>query len=270
MTLDDYLARIGLAERPRTDLEGLRAVMRAHALAVPFENLDVQLGRPVDLDPARSFDKIVRRRRGGWCYEQNGLIGWALGELGFGVMRLAGGVMREAAGDGQLGNHLCLRVTLDRPYLVDVGFGGSLFAPIPFEAGEHDHAPFRLRFAETGDGYWRYTENAGDGPFSFDVAPRPADETLLAEKCAYLQTSPDSPFTQNLVAQRRTADRHFALRGRVLKETTPGGATKRLIGGPAELVETLLARFGLDMPETADLWPAILARHAALFDDASR
>ncbi len=267
MKLGPYFKRIGYAGPVRPDLETLAAVMRAHLFAIPFENLDVQLGREIKIDPERIFEKLVERRRGGWCYEQNGLLGWALREIGFDVTRLAGGVMREQRGDEALGNHLCLLVKLDRPYLVDVGFGGSLLAPIPFEEGAHDHAPFRNRLFKTSDGYWRFEENGDGAPFGYDVAAAAADEALLANTCAFLQTHPSSPFVQNLVVQKRERDRHVTLRGRVLKDFGPEGAGKRLIRAPAELVDALASRFGLDLPEAASLWPAIEARHREVFGE---
>lgn len=270
MRLDAYLSRIGFSGRPRPDLASLQALMRAHLLAIPFEAVDVHLGAPLDLDPARIYDKIVERKRGGWCYEMNGLFGWALGELGFDVTRLAGGVMREQAGDGQIGNHLCLLVSCkEGPQLVDVGFGGSLFAPIPFAPGAHHHAPFDIGLAETGDGYWRFEEAAADGPFSFDVALAPADEALLAAKCAFLQTDPQSPFVQNLVVQKRGDERHFSLRGRVVTEISAAGKTKRLLADADELVGALKALFALDLPAAARLWPAIVRRHETLFGGES-
>ncbi|GAB4516379.1 MAG: arylamine N-acetyltransferase [Amphiplicatus sp.] len=269
--LEHYLRRIGYAGALRPEPETLRGLMRAHLAAVPFENLDVQLGRPVYLDPDRIFDKIVARRRGGWCYEMNGIFGWALGELGFEVTRLAGGVRRDQAGDDVLGNHLCLLVRIDgRPWLADVGFGGSLLEPLPLEPLERDQPPFRLSLSAVDEGFWRYTEDAGESLFSFDFAPAPADEDLLAAKCAWLQSDPASPFVQNLVAQKRLADRHISLRGRVLKELTAEGARKRMLASADELVQTLRETFGLDEPEAARLWPAICARHEALFGAQER
>src|SRR3954451_21382564 len=99
MELAAYLARIGYAGPVRPDLSTLRAVHRAHLQAIPYDSLDVQLGRPLTLDPAAAYDKIVRRRRGGWCYEMSGLLGWALGEIGFSVPRMAGAAMRAERGD---------------------------------------------------------------------------------------------------------------------------------------------------------------------------
>jgi len=273
--LSAYLNRIRFAGTPRRDLETLRALHRAHQYAVPFENLDVQLRRPVVLDVAPSYDKIVNRGRGGWCYEMNGVMGWALGEIGFDVMRMSAGVMRTSDGDAQLGNHLCLLVSLDQPYLVDVGFGGTLAEPLPLRTTRRDDAPYRLALDQVDDGYWRFGEQAlsdlqetaaaPSEPFTFDFRAARADEALLAAKCEYQQTSPDSPFIQNLVVQRRTPDTHVSLRGRVLSISHASRVDKHVLSSAHELVASLHDHFDLDIPEAATLWPAICARHEAVF-----
>jgi N-hydroxyarylamine O-acetyltransferase len=267
LELSAYLHRIRFEGSVRPDFATLTAIHRAHQYAIPFENLDVQLRRPVVMDLEANYDKIVCRRRGGWCYEMNGVMGWALKEIGFEAMRIGAGVMRVRAGDAQLGNHLCLLVRLDQPYLVDVGFGGSLAEPLPLKASEREDHPYRVGLSELGEGYWRFAETArGDGdPFSFDFRVAPADEMLLARKCRFLQTDPASPFIQNLVVQRRTADTHLSLRGRVLATIHATRIDKKLLGSADELVATLRDKFDLDTPEAATLWPSICARHEALF-----
>jgi N-hydroxyarylamine O-acetyltransferase len=271
LELSTYLHRIRFDGSVRPDLATLRAIHRAHQYAIPFENLDVLLRRPVVLDPEASYEKIVRRRRGGWCYEMNGVMGWALKEIGFEAMRISAGVMRALAGDAQLGNHLCLLVRLDQPYLVDVGFGGSLAEPLPLSASQREDRPYRLGLSEVGDSYWRFTEIAhGDGDaFSFDFRAAPADEALLARKCRFLQTDQASPFVQNLVIQRRTADTHLSLRGRVLSTIHSTRVDRKLLNSADELVATLRDKFDLDTPEAATLWPSICARHEALFAGTS-
>ncbi len=271
MELSAYLHRIRHDGSVRPDLATLRAIHRAHQYAIPFENLDVLLRRPVVLDLEANYDKIVCRRRGGWCYELNGVMGWALKEIGFEVMRMSAGVLRARAGDAQLGNHLCLLVCLDQRYLVDVGFGGSLVEPLPLRASEREDPPYRLGLSELGESYWRFAEIAhGDGnAFSFDFRVAPADEALLARKCQSLQTDPDSPFIQNLVVQRRTADTHLSLRGRVLATIYATHVDKKLLNSADELVATLRDSFDLDIPEAASLWPSICARHEALFAGTS-
>jgi N-hydroxyarylamine O-acetyltransferase len=261
-----YLDRIRFRGPVRPDLPTLRALHRAHQHTVPFENLDVQLRRPVVLDIEANFDKIVARRRGGWCYEMNGVMGWALREIGFDVTRLSAGVMRERFGDSRNGNHLCLMVKLDQPWLVDVGFGGSLAEPLPMQATEREDRPYQLRMTEAPDGYWRFSEVAHSDPFSFDFRAAPADEALLAERCRYLQSDAASPFVQNLVVQRRTADTHVSLRGRVLSVIHSSHIDKVLLDSADEFIATLRGRFDLDVPEAAGLWPDICARHEALFD----
>lgn len=265
LNLAAYFERIGFAGTPRADLPTLGQVHAAHLAAIPFEDLDTQLGRPPGLDPDAIFDKLVHRRRGGWCYEMNGLLGRVLAELGFKVTRMAGGVMRETLGDEVLGGHLCLLVELDQPYLVDVGFGGSLLHPIPLHEEEHLIPPFRVSLSRLDDGFWRYRQQAHGAPFSYDFRAEPADEGLIAERCEWQGTHPDSNFTQNLVAHKRVGERHISLRGRVVEVTTPAGAERRTLQSADELVQALCTEFGLDLPEAAGLWDKVCARHAELF-----
>ena len=271
MELSAYLHRIRFDGSVRLDLATLRAIHRAHQYAIPFENLDVLLRRPLVMDRETNYDKIVCRRRGGWCYEMNGVMGWALKEIGFDVIRMSAGVMRVREGDSQLGNHLCLLVRLDQPYLVDVGFGGSLAEPLPLRASKREDPPYRLELNELGESYWRFSEIAhgGGDAVSFDFRVAPADEALLARKCQFLQTDPTSPFIQNLVVQRRTADTHLSLRGRVLSTIYTTRVDKKMLDSEDELVATLRDSFELDTPEAAALWPSICARHEALFAGTS-
>lgn len=267
MELRQYFERIGYSGPVAPDFTTLDGVMRAHIAAIPFENLDVQLGNRTDTQLPGIFDKLVTRRRGGWCYENNGLLGWALGEMGFDVRRVSAGVMRVVRGDAALGNHLTLIVTIDgAEWLVDAGFGGTQAGPIPFAAGEYAQAPFVLTLADEGHGYWRFAERYGDGdPFSFDFSPGAADEALFARQCAALQDDPESIFVQNLVVQQRQGERHVTLRGRVLMERGVSDESKRLIADADDLVAVLRDRFGLEAPGIAALWPKICARHEVLF-----
>lgn len=269
MELEAYFDRIGWSGARTPDLATLQSLMRAHSRAVPFENLDVQLGNRTNTEVPSIYDKIVRRRRGGWCYEQNGLFGWALGELRFDVRRITCGVLRVATGDAAVGNHLALVVTIEgAPWLVDVGFGGSLAAPIPLAEGEHAHAPYGLSLKLQDDGYWRFSEWVEPGKeFSFDFRDAPADEALMADRCRWLQTDAESVFVQNLVVQQRQGDAHLSLRGRVLSRRDADGETRRLIGSGGELAETIAREFGMDVPGIAGVWNRVAERHSALFPD---
>lgn len=270
MRLGTYLDRIGYTGPVTPTLEVLGDLLRAHVFKVPFENLDVQLGRPTTTDPAAAFDKIVIQGRGGWCYEQNGLFGWALAEIGFRVTRVAAAVMRADRGSIADNNHLALLVRSgdsEGQWLVDVGFGGSMTAPVALRDGAHEQPPFRIGVRQVDPRRWQFWEDVGKGEFSFDFSADPADEAALARKCQYLQTSPDSSFVQNLVAQVRLPDAHITLRGKVFSETSPGGIRTRTLASAEDLATTLRSVFGLDVPEALDLWPRIEQRHAEVLGD---
>ena len=297
MDLARYCDRIGVERPHHADLAALRTIHRAHLLAIPYENLDVQLARPLTTAVPATFEKLVVRRRGGWCYEMNGLLGWALSELGFRVTRSAGAVMREVRGDAAVGNHLVLRVDLDEGvYLADAGFGDGPIDPIRVTPGAFTSHGFGYALERVDGEWWRLRNDPSGGAASFDFNLAEADESALAERCSVLQTSPESSFVQNLVVQRYTASQRSTpgsaprntprstprgmqerttgaenrtgftvLRGRVLRHITPGGSTERLLGSAEELVATLRAEFALDVPEAAVLWPRIVERHKQLF-----
>jgi N-hydroxyarylamine O-acetyltransferase len=206
----------------------------------------------------------VTRRRGGWCYEMNGLLDWALREIGFKVTRMSGGVMRAAVGDGAVGNHLVLKVDLDRPYLADVGFGDGLIEPIPIEAGKREQKFLTFALEDLGQGWWRFHNDPNGGAASFDFRTEPATEAALDEKCSWLQSDPSSSFVLNAVVQRHLPDSLVMMRGRTLKTVT-GEATTRIIASPDDYVDTLNRVFGLDLPEARNLWPKVEARHKLLF-----
>ncbi|MGN6277497.1 MAG: arylamine N-acetyltransferase family protein [Sphingomonas sp.] len=154
--LDAYLARIRLPARPTLDSYGLAAVQRAHRLAIPFENLDVRLGRGIRIDSASVFAKLVTAKRGGYCFEQNRLFADALLELGFTVRPLLARVLLGTEGTTPLTHTLSL-VTIDgRDWIADAGFGGSYSPPMPLEDGAEVEAPDGARFRLTQDGaYWQ-------------------------------------------------------------------------------------------------------------------
>lgn len=256
-----YLDRIGYDGPVRPDLATLRSLHRAHLLAVPYENLDVQLGRPLTPDPQAAFEKIVGRRRGGWCYEMNGAFGLALEAIGFKVTRLAGAVWRERLGDLNLASHLVLRVDLDEPWLADVGYGDGPIEPFRPEPGPFAQRGFEFDCETTDDGWLRF-RNHKHAPRSFDLTLTAADEAALAARCKGLQT--DSIFVQNAIVQRHTTTGLLVLRNRTLRRIEADRiADDQEIRSPAELVAVLADAFDLHLPEAAALWPRICAQHDA-------
>jgi N-hydroxyarylamine O-acetyltransferase len=270
MRLEQYLQRIGFEGVARPNLETLTAIQRGHHLAIAYENLDVQLGRPVSTDPDAAVDKLVGSRRGGWCYEMNGVMGWALREIGFSVTRLAGAAMRSTAGPANEGNHLVLRVDLDeRSYIADVGLGDGPLSPYPIRDGPFVQDGLNYRLEALEDGWWRLHNHALARPPNFDVRLDEADEALLARKCAWLGSDPASIFVQTLICQRFTPRGHIDLIGRVFRQVGPRGVSERLLQSSQELIAVLGDEFGIQEPAVASLWPAIVARHEAVFAQAS-
>lgn len=265
MKLQDYLDRIGFSGTPRPDLDTLTRLHRGHVTHIPYENLDVQFGRPVSRAPEAIFDKLVTRRRGGWCCEMNGLLAWALDEIGFKVTRMAGGVRRAQLGDWTLGNHLVLWVHLDRPYIADTGFGDGLIEPVPIAPGLIAQGPFVFSLEDLGQGWWRFHGDPPGTGMSFDFEMKPADEALFDDRCAWLQSAPESPFVQNAVVQRHLPEGHALLRGKVLRTVGATSETRELESA-GDLVETLHRVFALDLPEARTLWPKIEARHREVLD----
>ncbi len=266
MKLDDYLARIEYLGPVAPTLSCLTEIHRQHLLTIPYEDLDVQLGRALNLDIQRTFEKIVVRRRGGWCYEMNGLLGWALREIGFEVTRVLGGMHRSLAGDDAMGNHLVIRVDLDGPMIADTGMGDGVLEPMRLEVGSGVQADRQFRLEELDDGYWRFHNHPGTSPADFDFLPaRPADEGRLARTCSNLQDDGDSIFRQNLICMQPDGTRGTkALIGRVL--ALPG-EEKKLLESADALCDALDTVFGLRDPEFQSLWPQVVARHADLFGD---
>ncbi len=126
--VDRYLDRIGMERPEALDVHSLESLQRAHLTAIPFENLHVFRQIPVSTSAAWSIDKIVNGGRGGWCFELNGAFGELLSALGFNVIRLGAAVLLD--GPNTMIDHLALEVGLDRPYLVDVGFGNTFIRPL--------------------------------------------------------------------------------------------------------------------------------------------
>ena len=267
MQLSAYLERIGFKDPVRPDLQTLKALHRAHLLAIPYEALDVQLGRTLTTDPAAAYAKIVGEGRGGWCYEMNGLFGWALAEAGFKVTRLCTGPMRAYAAERELGNHLVNRVDFDEPWFADVGFGDGPIEPYQLIEGEFGLRGFTYRLERLDDHWWRmHNHDFGMAP-SYDFSPGFSDENRLSERCRHLNTSVDSPFRLNLVALRHTENGLISLVGRKLRRLELGTPRpSRLLNSGDELETVLRDDFGIRLPNgVKDLWPRVCERHEELF-----
>lgn len=267
MWLGAYLQRIGYDGPVASTLECLAGVHRAHALTVPYENLDIQLGRPVWCDIDRIVDKIVTRRRGGWCYEMNTLLAHALRAIGFDVRLVTGGIHRSERGDAAMGNHILVLVDLDRTYVADLGLGDGLREPVPLAEGTHAQGNLRFGLSRLADGYWRFTNHAGAYPVNFDFSEQPINPEVIEARSRDLQTSPESIFVQNLIVQQMRPESLVCLTGRIFQEKSGETGGKLMVRDAGELAALVSRTFGLDDPEVARVWPRVEARHRALFGD---
>lgn len=258
--LDRYFTRIGYRGPRDATLGTLRALHRAHLLAIPYENLDIHLGVPLTLDPEAMFTKLVDERRGGWCYEMNGLFGRVLETLGFDLRYLSGAVGRATHGWRAQGNHLVLLVRLDRPWIADVGFGDGFLTPLPLEPGTYWQGFLQYRVSRDGP-RWRVQnhEFGGADGFDFTLTPRALDE--FGAQCRELQTSPESSFVKSTVCERFVPGGLIMLRGAVLREVSAGGVTTHVVQDASEYDRVLRDRFGLAVPDIDALWRSVWVRH---------
>lgn len=192
-----YLERIGYSGTPGVDANTLAELQKAHLLAVPFDALDCYLGQPVTPAPEDAYRKVVEHRRGGFCFELNGLFGWLLTRIGFRITPLGARVV--------LGNHLtapyshmALMVELDRRWLVDVGFGRPFaLEPLDIDARGEQRRGDR-RFRVVADGASLTAEELGTSePRAYQFSLDPAPPHRLAEQCRYYATDSRSPLVRS-------------------------------------------------------------------------
>jgi N-hydroxyarylamine O-acetyltransferase len=258
--LDRYFARIGYRGPRDATLATLRALHRAHLLAIPYENLDIHLGRQITLDPEATFTKLVDERRGGWCFEMNGLFGRVLETLGFDMRYLSGAVGRATSGWRAQGNHLVLLVRLDRPWIADVGFGDGFLTPLPLEPGTYSQGFLRYQVARDGPRWTVHSHEFGGAEgFDFTLTARTLDQ--FGMQCRELQTSPESSFVKATVCERFVSHGLVMLRGAVLREVRAGNVTTHIVQDATEYDRVLRERFDLAIPGIAALWPGVWARH---------
>lgn len=222
-------------------------------------------GIPLDLDPDALFDKIVCRKRGGFCYELNGLFARLLGELGFDVRMMSAGVFNAAGVPGPPFDHMCLRVELgDGPWLADVGFGRAALHPLPLAALERLEDPvgtFRLRFLDEehggfGPGVWFFARAAAHDPRSgpdgwmplyvFDLKDRRLED--FVPMCTWQQTSPDSVFPGQLIVSRATGTGRVSVRGLDWIREESGHRETGTFGSAEDRKSFIMNEFRLDLP----------------------
>jgi N-hydroxyarylamine O-acetyltransferase len=243
-----YLDRIRYEGPLTPTAEVLRSLHRAHMFAVPFENLDIGLGRQIVCDESRFLQKIVNEQRGGFCYEMNGAFAALVRAMGFKVTLLSARVSGDDGSDGPEFDHLALRVDLEEPWLADVGFGDSFVEPLLLEPGleqEQFGRRYRLTPADSGLCLEANTDGAWKRQYRFTLQARQLSE--FAAMCHYHQTSPDSPFTRKRVCSLATPEGRITVSGEKLIETRNGVREEQVLQGDEEWRAALGERLGVTL-----------------------
>lgn len=252
LDLDAFCRRIGYSGPIGADLVTLSGLQRAFVLSVPFENIDIRIGRPLRLEVGWLFEKIVSERRGGFCFELNGLFGAVLEQLGFGVTRLGVSLRNRETGSWTSPfAHLALRVELDEPFLVDVGLDDPARAPLRIQdEGEQSDGWARYRISREEEGSWLLALGEPGAPlearYRFDGQERRLED--FAQTCERLQTSLDSPFLRDYLCCQARAEGRVMVTGQRVVEVDRAGRREKTLFDRDAFVEALREHLGLDLP----------------------
>ncbi|WP_233157994.1 arylamine N-acetyltransferase family protein [Actinokineospora bangkokensis] len=255
LDLDAYLDRVGVAAR-EPSADALAELVRAHITAIPFDNVDVLLGTHPGVALPVVFDKLVTRRRGGYCFEHATLLAAALDRLGYPVRRRVGRIRPQGTGPR---THMVVLATADGvEHLADVGFGSGMWRPVPLRDGERsDQAGWPHLLTRDG-ATWTMAARGDDGwepAYSWDDAgDRPVDAEMGHH---FTSTHPSSPFVGSLVVVRLAEGSLRRLVGTTLRVEDPSGATEQREITREDMPATL-RDLGVELPD--DVLDALLAR----------
>ena len=250
MNVTAYLERINYHGSIAPSAATLRALQVAHLLTVPFENLSIHAGELVVLEDEALFTKIVERRRGGFCYEANGLFAALLRAIGFDVTMLSAEVAHAEVGFSQPFDHMTLMVKLAQRWLVDVGFGDSFLEPLLLDERSEqvqDNRAYRI----VDEGSYLILSRSDDDEGKRSVArkgARPYEYEDFAEMCRYHQSSPQSHFTQGRICSRATEEGRITLSEmRLITTSKNAERQERTLPSDEEYNAVLRAHFGIVM-----------------------
>jgi N-hydroxyarylamine O-acetyltransferase len=251
-TVVAYLNRVGVAAPAVCDAPALRTLHRAHQLTVPFENLSLHLAEPVSLAEPDLVEKIVRRRRGGFCYELNGAFALLLEALGAQVSRVAARVF-GADGLGPPFDHLALIVRPadgSGPWLADVGFGSHSDYPLLLDSrADQDDPAGQFRLADAGSGD---IDVLKDGQPQYRIETRERSLADCGPTCWWQQTSPQSHFTRSTICSRLTPGGRVSISGRMLIQTQDGTRTEQRLDTDDALLAAYRDHFGIVLSRVPD------------------
>ncbi len=250
MNVQAYLNRIKYDGPLEPTAEVLHQLQLCHLLTVPFENLSIHSHQPIVLADEMLFEKIVTRKRGGFCYELNGLFSWLLRELGFEVTKLSAQVANSEGVFGPDFDHMTLLVPLAERWLVDVGFGDSFLAPLLLDTTS-DQLQGDRAYRLTSEGVRRVMwQQRGEEEWvaQYRFTLESFQYSDYAEMCEYHQTSPNSHFTKARICSKATADGRLTLSGMRFIVTADGQRDERLLKSEAAYAGILAEHFGIQLP----------------------
>ncbi len=248
MKVERYLRRIGCEHIDEATVDTLVQLHVAHMVRVPFENLDIALGRSIELSLPLMYKKIVEQKRGGFCYELNGLFCWLLRELGFKTDMLAAQVFK-GGNAGLAFSHMLLFVDAGERFVVDVGFGDSFIKPIVLDdkiqrQNEYD---YQLSFSKDEITLFRGLSDSELMPkYRFSLIPCELDD--FKPMCHYQQTSPHSTFTQRFICSRATTQGRVTLFGNRLIKADDKDVTELSIMSEEQYRGILRDNFQMELP----------------------
>jgi len=257
LQLQSYLRRIDYGGPLSPTRQTLHNLHRAHLLAIPFENVDVQLGIVPSLYIDALFKKLVVQRRGGWCFEMNLIFAWALRTIGMRV-DLVGAVVDKHA-QGSPINHLALLVHFDEPYLADVGFGNGFLTPTPLREGTFNDGRFDFRLERHGE-RWRFYNHKENGS-TYDISTEPVEMAQIETANRRLATTSESPFVQTLLCLRLTDDGMVTLTNVALQVYSAKKIVEETATTPQAFAHMLREHFALDIDRIDALWPRVTDQH---------
>ena len=251
MNIPAYLSRLNYTHSVKPDAETLHGLQLAHLLSIPFENLDIGLNQPLQLSEEALWDKIILRKRGGFCYELNSLFAWLLKQIGFDVTYLNARVFNREGKPGIDFDHLALLVRIPQDptlWLADVGFGDSFNEPLSLDVRDEQMQGLRsYRLEQTTEGYITWQKNydgTWERQYFFDLQPHNFPDEYEAA-CLYHQTSPKSSFTRASIISRATPEGRISLEDGSLIITTNGQREERLVPDREEYQALLKEHFGV-------------------------
>ncbi len=266
----ELLRRVGLTSVEPPSVEALTRLHQAYVEHIPYETVEIQLGRPTTVDPHESLARIVRGR-GGYCFHLNGALALVLTALGYHVTKHRGGVQMTPDSVPVINRHHLALTVRDLPdsddsWLVDAGMGDGLHSPLPLRAGSHRQGPFTFELSPSGiaPGGWRLEHDPRGSLHAMDFDPAPAEMSDFVERHEYLSTSPRSGFVRTFSVQRTDAAGWDTLRALTLSRTE-ATTEKTVLEDPRDWFAALADVYGLTFPdnERDALWRKVYAQHEA-------